>query len=88
MRVFINIFFCFLVLSFLSSCGHPQKTGTENEGIAVVHIDPTREDKVSAFDYFSDIRLVPLEGSSPEAFLSTGWFGLIVIWPKKCNFGV
>ena len=78
MRIFINTLLFFLILSFLSSCGRSQKTGTENEGIAVVHIDPTREDEVSAFDYFSDIRLVPLEGGSPEAFLSSELFGLIV----------
>lgn len=78
MKTFINIVLWFLILSFLSSCGRSQGTGTENEGTTVVRIDPMREDEVSAFDYFSDIRLIPLEGSSPEAFLSSALFKIIV----------
>lgn len=78
MRVFINLFFCFLIFSSLSSCGRSQKTGAESEGAIVVRIDPTREDKVSVFDYFSDIRIIPLVGSSPDAFLSADFYGLIV----------
>lgn len=78
MKTFINLIFYFFILSSLSSCGQSPKTGAENEGISVVQIDPTREDEVSAFDFFSDIRLIPLEGCSPDAFLTSELFGLIV----------
>lgn len=78
MRSFVNSFLCFFILSFLSSCGRPQKTGTENEGATVVRIDPTREDAVSALDFFSDIQIIPLDGSNPDAFISSKIYSFIV----------
>lgn len=78
MKTFINIVLCFLIFSSLSSCGRSQRTGTENEGATVVRIDPTREDAVSALDFFSDIQIIPLDGSNPDAFISSKIYSFIV----------